>query len=597
MIRASETAIGKIFDGSYQFLIPYFQRPYAWTTVETLQLLADVKEAMESTFPGQETEYFLGSTVLIKQEGSPEADVVDGQQRLTTLTLLLAALRDCHEDEQYKIADGKCVLVPPNPAEGVMNETIRLRQHTEDHDFLNKQVQCPPEKRNSLRTPQTDAQRNIQDNYFSILSEIRKWSRKTRERFSVYLRIHCKMVTVRVETQDAALRIFRVLNDRGMALSNADIIKADLLNRVDAHQKEPLAAKWRDIETEIGRNELEELLAAFQFISDREKLRQNLSDAYQRLFASSVGYFASPQDFVLNYLDRFATHFEFALLRSKSINTLDGVPSKDGIIEALSRLKLLPNRDWLPLALYALDELGNRPQVLAEIMDKIEKLAWRMQLARMYDTQRRRRYAECIHSIEGYVQGERDIAFVDDLMSATDIEKISVWTTINGDFYNHTSRGAVRAALVRLDWILSDQKVTSNKNPTVEHILPQNPRNEEWTQFSEAERQFWTHRLGNLVLLSGSKNSSASRNPFPQKKAQYFGLDGASSPTRTTYAQMQELAPHADWTLDLLKERHDRLARRLAGSLGIDHSPLRTASDDFVDHQISASLPTMVEAQ
>lgn len=91
---AHEQAIQKVFSDDYVFRIPDYQRPYSWTTEQARELLEDLLgfvQANNGAVADMPT-YFLGSIVLIKAD-APEADVVDGQQRLTTLTLLLAAIR------------------------------------------------------------------------------------------------------------------------------------------------------------------------------------------------------------------------------------------------------------------------------------------------------------------------------------------------------------------------------------------------------------------------------------------------------------------------------------------------------------------------
>src|SRR6266571_3841791 len=93
-IRGSEHPIKKIFCDDFVFTIPLYQRPYSWTTEESEEMLQDLLRAMDG--PEETIEelspYFLGSIVLIKGD-EPDAQVIDGQQRLTTLTMLLSALR------------------------------------------------------------------------------------------------------------------------------------------------------------------------------------------------------------------------------------------------------------------------------------------------------------------------------------------------------------------------------------------------------------------------------------------------------------------------------------------------------------------------
>jgi uncharacterized protein with ParB-like and HNH nuclease domain len=92
---AHEQPVSRIFSNDYVFNIPNYQRPYAWTTEEARDLLDDLLSFMSGSGGNVEPvpPYFLGSIVLIKSDTAPNADVVDGQQRLTTLTLLLSAIR------------------------------------------------------------------------------------------------------------------------------------------------------------------------------------------------------------------------------------------------------------------------------------------------------------------------------------------------------------------------------------------------------------------------------------------------------------------------------------------------------------------------
>ena len=90
-ISARELPLYKVFCSDFDFRIPNYQRPYAWKVEQASQLLADLTDALNR---GSDEPYFLGSVVLVQVAGSATADVIDGQQRLTTLTILLAILRD-----------------------------------------------------------------------------------------------------------------------------------------------------------------------------------------------------------------------------------------------------------------------------------------------------------------------------------------------------------------------------------------------------------------------------------------------------------------------------------------------------------------------
>ena len=100
-IEAGEKRIADIFSDNYAFVIPPYQRPYAWEIQQADELVDDLLDAMDDSC--SEGLYFLGSIVLVKTPDSPEAKVVDGQQRLTTLTILFSVLRDLTDDLTLKL--------------------------------------------------------------------------------------------------------------------------------------------------------------------------------------------------------------------------------------------------------------------------------------------------------------------------------------------------------------------------------------------------------------------------------------------------------------------------------------------------------------
>ena len=109
-IHGAEFPIRKIFSNDFNFKIPLYQRPYSWTTEQAGELLDDLVSFIGSDGTkgiDDLSPYFLGSIVLIKDESQPDAEVVDGQQRLTAITMLLCSIRDVFEEEGHKdLADG-----------------------------------------------------------------------------------------------------------------------------------------------------------------------------------------------------------------------------------------------------------------------------------------------------------------------------------------------------------------------------------------------------------------------------------------------------------------------------------------------------------
>lgn len=103
-IKGGEYPLSKIFSSEFNYNIPSYQRPYSWTTQESGLLFDDLYDFYKNE--ASDAYYFLGSIVLIKQDDIPKSDVIDGQQRLTTLTILLAViahnLTDNEEKDEFK---------------------------------------------------------------------------------------------------------------------------------------------------------------------------------------------------------------------------------------------------------------------------------------------------------------------------------------------------------------------------------------------------------------------------------------------------------------------------------------------------------------
>ncbi|MET1071393.1 MAG: DUF262 domain-containing protein [Umezawaea sp.] len=227
-------ALHKVFGGEFDFRIPDYQRPYAWEPDQADQLLQDLAEALER---GTEEPYFLGSVVLVKAKGSVDAMVIDGQQRLTTLTIVLAVLRDLTVDAVLRGALEDMVLEKGNPILGRPAKP-RLTLRAKDAEFFRKHVQNAGSIAGLLDLKPdscgTDAQKSIVANTRSLHTTLAAWSPERRQALMTMIGSRTFLVVVSTPTLDSAHRIFSVMNARGLDLSPADIFKADVIGGLNA---------------------------------------------------------------------------------------------------------------------------------------------------------------------------------------------------------------------------------------------------------------------------------------------------------------------------------------------------------------------------
>ena len=276
-IEAAHKTIGDVFCDAYAFSIPPYQRPYAWERTQVEELLNDLADAME---PQKQADgfYFLGSVVLVKSHGSPEAKVVDGQQRLTTLTILFSVLRDLTEDMPSRLKRERYVKQAADEDLG-LNEKLRLQLRKKDQPFFEKHVQASGATANLPAIAGLEgSQARIVENAGFIRERFAAMSEQQRSDFIRFLLLNCYLVVVEVPTDTAARRIFTVLNARGMDLAATDILKADLLERAE-HAEAALAERWEDCERALDRDGFKDLFMHIRMIFEREKARSSLETA------------------------------------------------------------------------------------------------------------------------------------------------------------------------------------------------------------------------------------------------------------------------------------------------------------------------------
>ncbi|MFN7103010.1 MAG: DUF262 domain-containing protein, partial [Pseudorhizobium sp.] len=203
MITAAEHTVYEVLGDRFLHEIPPYQRPYAWTDEEAKQLLADLVEAMDDA--GEEP-YFLGSLVLIKPAGQTIGQVVDGQQRLTTLTILGAVLRDLAGDEKERTALDSIVYIRLNEFLA-QKEAVRVLAHEDDRLFFREAIQTPgaTAKLAPAGPPKTEAQEHMWANAMALRKEAMSLATGQRQQLVAYLLNRCVLVVVSTESRAAAL--------------------------------------------------------------------------------------------------------------------------------------------------------------------------------------------------------------------------------------------------------------------------------------------------------------------------------------------------------------------------------------------------------
>ncbi len=543
-IEASEKPLLDIFCDKYLFRIPSYQRPYAWTTEQASELLSDIITACgEAGNVADATPYFLGSIVLIKDPQSPEADVVDGQQRLTTLTILLSALRDLSENRIATAIHGY-ICQTGDPIKGTA-DVFRLTPRERDADFFQIHIQAEGGT-SSLPDGRLlkDARARMIENAAFFRERLKDLSDDYRRRLTMYIAQRCYLVIVAASDQDSAFRIFAVMNSRGLDLSPADVLKAEIIGALSSDKQEAYTQKWEDIEDELGRSRFAELFGHIRMIHRKQKMQGTLITEFREFVSTR----SDPAKFIDDELSPYADAYE-----EITDCAFTSYKHADEINRQLTHLLRLDNFDWQPPAVEVIARKRQEPDFILRFLSDLERLAYALFMMRSDASERIRRYGRLL----GAIQSNEDLYIETSPLQLTDHEKREVCRALQGDIYTVTR---IRLPLLlRLDELLSGGSAVYNSPiVSVEHVLPQNPKPDgQWTMNfpDEEDRAKWVHKLANLVLLTRRKNSQASNLEFDEKKEKYFSSKAGVSNFALTSQVLNEVV----WTSEILQKRQVEL--------------------------------------
>ncbi|WP_068818365.1 DUF262 domain-containing protein [Phormidesmis priestleyi] len=550
-IHGAEYPIEKIFCDDFVFSIPLYQRPYAWETEQAEALLDDLLDFLgDSNVPiDQLSPYFLGSIVLIKSNDSTKAEVVDGQQRLTTLTILLSVLRETVPEEvakaltAYLYEKGNVIKATPNRYRLTLRDRDAqfFREHIQDEEGLNKLA-----KLKDAILP--DSQARIRDNALHLLKRLQKLPEHQCIRLTQFVITGCLLVVVSTPDMDSSYRIFSVLNDRGLDLSVTDILKSEIIGKIPLDQQEQYNRLWEDIEVKLGRNTFQDLFSHIRMIYRKAKQKDSV--------LKEVREQVKPSETPINFIDEVLCPAAQAYADIQDC-CYESHQHAEAINTYFKYLNRIDNADWLPPAIAYLSKYRHQPAQLLTFFKDLDRLAAGLMIQRADINERMKRYSNLLT----WIEKDLDITQPNSPLNLTAEECTAIVQRLNGPLYLDTK---IRLyVLLRLDTYLSGgEAVYALPRITVEHILPQNPPSgSQWLEwFPDAnDRQHYVHRLGNLALLSGYKNSSAKNFDFATKKRKYFtGRHGVAPFAITT-----QVLNTTDWTPAVIEQRQTELVGRL----------------------------------
>ncbi len=572
-MKAIDRPFTKVINGTTQFVIPVFQRDYSWSDDQCAQLWNDIVRAGAPN--GRP--HFMGSFVYIAAGDSTAGFtrwlLIDGQQRMTTVTLLLVALRSYLDSTGWKplgeddptVKKVTNYFLRNNDEDGDRQYKLVLRRHDQDALRALLDGQVPPKNGGS----------RVLETYEFFQERLAVGDVDPRVLYAGLGRLMVVDVTLDRATDDPQM-IFESLNSTGQDLSQADLIRNFILMRVsEAEQTRLYDHYWQKID-ELFRGAsrtFDSFARDYLALRTRATKQARAEDIYYEF-----RHFFREREALLGLEDALKDILKFARYYAAFTLGRDVLPSLKAPLERLCR-----QAEVSAVLVMQLFDLGSKGKTLsqedfAEALDLLESYVFRRSV--------------CALQSRGYWQIFAPIAYK--MGDAGSLETLKGLLARQRDSYRFPKDQEFKEALRARDVynmrgahsLLDRLENHDTKEPTdttsytVEHILPQNESvPKAWREMLGADwqqlHQTHVNRLGNLTLTA--YNSTYSDRPFDEKKKIKGGFNDSAVRLNKSVRDAEK------WNAAAIESRGEALAQtalQIWGPLAVSEATLKAAAQD-----------------
>ncbi|GAA8851160.1 DUF262 domain-containing protein [Helicobacter pylori] len=554
------------------YQIPDYQRPYQWTEKNCEKLLDDLFSSYEYY---KESGYFCGSLVLIvintdSETNAETYDIVDGQQRLSTFILLAKVLATLY-DKDLNTTSRELLEKSLGDTDGEKRE--RLHFNAMGLNAKDDFVYALEHFNDSQASKNKNNKNNYLKNAICLKNYLKEKEIKDINHFIKWLYFKVVFIKTTCPNVSMALRIFSVLNARGLPLHAIDVFKVELLKKLaNKKDQEEFVSRWSALHQKCSGNEL-------KFPKRKENKREK--NATETLFSWYLTYL-NPVTSGKSMEERLADQFE--RLNKPPLEYFKGV---ENFYNAYC--KVLEMQDWhahllsylasdfwrVILCTSILHHYSDQDiETLKELLVKFYYQNW----VATREEPKKQTNCNIIKALKENKSVESIASIVKEYLDYHKITQDFKKNLQDSKLYEQHKKSSknswLRPILILVEYFMSDDprpKRIEKGNFHVEHILPQNPDpSSQWVKdFSEEERGLYTHSLANLTLLGGTKNAQASNLDFKEKKEIYMGNAvklGKDKRGRektfkvmTCYKMTIDVAQYTEWTPKSLEKRKEEL--------------------------------------
>jgi len=538
--------IEEIFDGNVYYEIPAYQRPYSWESQHVDELWEDIYEAYKK---GDE-EYFLGSIILTKKEDTKTLDIVDGQQRLTTLVILFCALRDLYFSKISDESKRKRILGRIKNSES-NKDRLNLRTQPQNQNTFQQNIINGIDFSQNLSSKQLDENKflntafRFKEKITSIInnpSEI--------EGFADYILERVRIIAITCSNRSFAMKLFQVLNNRGLNLTAADLIKSFLMSKLnDENDQKTFEQDWIYIENKAKEfeEELTNLFTYYEYYLLAKNPEKSLYEELETQFRNKV-----PLKVINDFKLAIDLFFDVDSHAPKQIYPLYYL-RHDIYWKSILLTSLLNNWD------------NEKISELARILKRFYYFYWIAGFTTSATKQ------TSFNIIQWIKEGKDTNYIKEKLNEKTKKDKVVGFFKEKIDSDNVYQYAWTKPLLILLEYEQLESPhmnfIEEDKNIHLEHVLPQAyASNSEWNIKPEFAEKL-VNSLGNLTLLSGKRNIEASNDSFLKKVEIYKGKgkDGI-----TPFELTKRISQLSEWNESTIKKRKEFILDEIERVFEID---------------------------
>jgi uncharacterized protein with ParB-like and HNH nuclease domain len=592
--------VNEVFRREVSYIIPEYQRPYSWESVgkseKNNQINIMWEDLFEAFTDNPKQLYFFGSMVLIGDDDGKEFEVVDGQQRLTSLALFFVAIR-CFLSEQSEKQTNEKMRMGINSMSNRMEEILYNKnwsgvietskkvkiQRSVGFDFdkvLEDVFECNSVDLSKYKT-ETNEQVDIIKRYFDNKEFFQRALNREfidvgifdyeallrLNEFIDFLLNRVFVVDIRTESFEIAYHIFEILNNRGLPLSSKDLLRNMILKEFDSlrnnsalHQDIKPFAKWQELE-DTGAFDNEFLSRWVESITGSPQKKSAFSDIeeiykthyFDSTFHKKIESFHSDlKEYLPLYRKIIEVDFENPRLRQKVKVLLNAGNTKYSIDFLLTLLKHFN---------------GEETQELINLVNYYERKIWHFLLVTRF-------YTSDVFNAISFIKSS-NLSLAREILDRGEHQNDIISRSL-ADFFKGEIRDnqVATLAIAKYVWILESQNTDDTTTQdldygkcTLEHIYPQNPASgsnwlsNKFRRHDDGSFPF-TYLLGNMTLITKGKNSAMRNFDFSRKKPIY-------GKTKLAITHALSVLSESEMEEDYIAARHYKIVNAILEDLDL----------------------------